>query len=139
MKITYAISLVIYHSLDRSKVLQCLRPKETPICPDQWGLVGGLIQDEETSEAAAIRAGRDKLGVDISLIKQLGYDSKRTGGKVLRMYQYEAEIINGTPSVPQEQGMGTQYQELRWETKEGLRPALNGGSLCSKIFFNVAD
>lgn len=139
MKTIDTISLVIYHPIDRSKVLQCLRPTGISVCPGQWGLVGGLVGEGETPEMAALLTGINKLGVHVKLVKCLGTDSVQKDDHILSMHQYEAEIIQGTPYVPQRNGTGTQYQAIRWETKEGLRPALEGGSLCSKIFFNATD
>src|ERR1700757_1413960 len=74
-----------------------------------WGLPAVTLRDGEDERAAAARAGRDKLGVELRVGDRIGEQSADRGPYVLRLADYEATIVSGTPSVPQPDGSVTQY------------------------------
>ena len=52
----------------------------------------------------------------------------------LQMRLYEAEIITGTPQVPQPLTGATQYSSWKWGSRADLEPAAQRGSLCSQLY-----
>src|SRR5277367_1031991 len=66
-----------------------------------WGLPAVTLADGEDERAAAVRVGRDKLGVELRPGLRLGEASDDRGDYRLVLADYEATIAGGTPSVPQ--------------------------------------
>lgn len=131
--IKHAIAYVIYNS-DRSRFLIVQRPSDDEDLPNAWGLPAGSIRGEESFERAVIRSGREKLGVELKVVEQIGEGSLERTSHRLHMKEYEAEIVSGTPKVPQPVKGVTQYQALRWGAKEDLRDAASKGSLCCRLY-----
>ena len=104
------------------------RPDDDESLPGVWGLPAATLADDESDEDAVRRAGREKLGVDVAAIGPVGSEG--------RMTDWEARIMAGTPSVPQD-GPNTQYTELRWGDPIDLVPAARAGSLCCRALLRV--
>jgi 8-oxo-dGTP diphosphatase len=104
------------------------RPDGDESLPGVWGLPAASLDKDESEEDAVRRAGREKLGVDVRPVRALGSE----GG----MTDWEAELVAGSPSVPQD-GPNTQYSELRWDKADALVPAARQGSLCSRALLRV--
>jgi 8-oxo-dGTP diphosphatase len=104
------------------------RPDGDESLPGVWGLPAASLDKDESEEDAVRRAGREKLGVDVRPVRPLGSE----GG----MTDWEAELVAGSPSVPQD-GPNTQYSELRWDKADALVPAARQGSLCSRALLRV--
>lgn len=130
--IKYAVAFVVY-SENRKNILIVQRPPEDEDLPDIWGLPAGSVREDETFEQAVIRAGRDKLGVELQIVEFIGRDDIERDDFILHMEEYEAKIIRSEPVVPQPISGITQYQEWCWGTEENLKPAAERGSLCSRI------
>src|SRR5579862_8506218 len=62
-----------------------------------WGLPAITLLDGEDEVAAARRAGRVKLGVDLAVGARIGERSADRGGHVLCLADYEAVIVAGVP------------------------------------------
>jgi predicted TIM-barrel fold metal-dependent hydrolase len=100
-----------------------------------WGLPAVTLADGEDELAAVVRAGRDKLGVELAAGVRLGEASADRGEYLLVLADYEASIVDGTPSVPQSDASVTQYVEWRYSADPGvLAEAADRGSLCARIF-----
>jgi 8-oxo-dGTP diphosphatase len=100
-----------------------------------WGFPAVTLRDGEDESAAAVRAGRVKLGVDLAVGRRLGTKTADRGGYLLHLADYEATISAGTPSVPQPDTSMTQYAEWRFTDDPGmLGEAAGRGSLCAQIF-----
>ena len=89
----------------------------------RWGLVGGLLELEETYAQAAVREAREETGCDVTLTAFLGifhnYDMVWSNGDrahTIGAY-YAAEIVRGTPRIDEES------LELRF-FEQGEIPAL---------------
>ena len=89
----------------------------------RWGLVGGLLELEETYEQAAIREAREETGLDVRLTAFLGIFhnhnmvwSNGDRAHTIGAY-YDAEIVSGTPRIDAES------LELRFFSREEI-PAL---------------
>jgi 8-oxo-dGTP diphosphatase len=104
------------------------RPDDDEDLPGVWGLPAVSLAPGESEEEAVRRAGREKLGVEVSPIRPLGVDQTMTG--------WEAGIVTGDPSVPQP-GPHTQYTDLRWGEPSELVPAARQGSLCCRVLLRA--
>src|ERR1700722_7963480 len=76
-----------------------------------WGLPAVTLADGEDEPAAAVRAGRDKLGGELAPGRRLAEASADRGDYLLVPADYEATIVCGTPAVPQPDTSVTQYIE----------------------------
>ncbi|MGD0704976.1 MAG: amidohydrolase family protein [Trebonia sp.] len=100
-----------------------------------WGFPAVTLADGEDERAAVVRAGRDKLGVELAPGGRLGQASTDRGTYLLILADYEAAIADGTPSVPQPDASVTQYVEWRYAADPAeLTEAADRGSLCAQIF-----
>jgi ADP-ribose pyrophosphatase YjhB (NUDIX family) len=112
------------------------RPEGDEDLPGLWGLPAASLEQGESEEEAVRRAGRAKLGVAVRPIRVLGEAVGERPGYRIRMRDWEAEILSGSPAVPQP-GAGTQYDELRWGDAAELVPAARAGSLCSRVLLST--
>jgi uncharacterized protein len=100
-----------------------------------WGFPAVTLADGEDERAAVIRAGRDKLGVELAPGGRLGEGRADRGAYLLVLADYEATITAGIPSVPQPDASVTQYVEWRYCADPAeLAEAAGRGSLCAQIF-----
>jgi predicted TIM-barrel fold metal-dependent hydrolase/ADP-ribose pyrophosphatase YjhB (NUDIX family) len=105
-----------------------------------WGFPAVTLADGEDERAAVIRAGRDKLGVELTPGRLIGQRSADRGAHLLVLADYEATIADGTPSVPQPDASVTQYVEWRYAADPAeLAEAADRGSLCAQIFLRAAE
>lgn len=115
------------------------RADDDPALPGVWGLVGGSLGPGETFEEAITRAGRDKLGVTVEILRFTGEDTIDRGPYLNHLREYEVKIISGAPSVPQSDRTISQYVDLKMtDDPRILLPAAEAGSLCSRIFLRNA-
>jgi 8-oxo-dGTP diphosphatase len=99
-----------------------------------WGLPAITLSEGEDESAAVLRAGRVKLGVTLAVGRKLGEKTADRGSYTLRLSDYEAVVVSGTPSVPQADQSVTQYDGLRFVRDPSvLREAAGKGSLCCQI------
>ena len=127
-----SVSLAIRHADGR--VLQVQRPPDDEDLPLVWGLPAASLQGDESWEDAVRRAARDKLGVEVEPGRVLNEGAKGRDAYRLEMRLYEARLLGGEPSVPQPIGGVTQYVDWRWGDDQGLEPAAEAGSLCSRLY-----
>ena len=125
----HSVSLVIEGP---GGLLLVRRPEEDESLPGEWGLPAATLRPGEREEDAVRRAGRDKLGVEVRLVRALGEESGERSAYRILMRDWAVEIAAGEPVVPQ-RGEGTQYQSLRWGEVEELVPAARHGSLCARV------
>lgn len=109
-------------------VLLVRRPDDDESLPGVWGLPAASLREGESERDALLRAGRDKLGVQIEPLEPVGEEG--------RMRDWRARIVEGEPSVPQGKD-GTQYVELRWGEPAELAPAARAGSLCARALLRA--
>ena len=120
-----SISLVIEGP---AGVLLVLRPDDDESLPGVWGLPAASLREGESERDAVLRAGREKLGVEVEPVAPAG--SERG------MCDWRARIVAGEPQVPQPHD-GTQYVELRWGEPTDLAPAARAGSLCARALLRA--
>ena len=104
------------------------RPDDDESMPGVWGLPAASLREGESERDALLRAGRDKLGVEVEPLELVGEE----GG----MRDWRARIVAGEPSVPQAKD-ATQYVELRWGAPAELAPAARAGSLCARALLRA--
>ena len=109
-------------------VLLVRRPDDDESLPGVWGLPAASLREGESERDALLRAGRDKLGVEIEPVELVGEEG--------RMRDWRARVVDGEPSVPQPAD-GTQYVELRWGQHAELAPAARAGSLCARALLRA--
>lgn len=137
-RIKESVAVVIRNS--RGEFLVAQRPDD-PADPlaGVWGFPAVTRRDGETARAAAQRIGPLKLGVALSVGAKLGERTADRGDHLLRLADYEASIVEGTPVVPQSGGSVTQYVAVRFTSDPAvLVEAARRGSLCAQIFLDAA-
>lgn len=132
-----AVSFVIRSTEQPGHVLTVLRPPDDLDLPDVWGLPAGSLRPGESWEDAVRRAGREKLGVDLNVGRELARGSLERRAYTLEMRLFEATIASGEPAVPQPHPEVTQYQDLRWQDPSVLYAAADLGSLCCRLFLGL--
>ena len=146
-----AVALVIYDK-DRRHLLAVKRPPEDDRLPNIWGLPAATLRVGESYEAAAVRTGQEKLGVKIRIVAEIGEGTTDRSDHILHMKEFEVEVTEGTPSVPQPiahsvaqpiaqptaqpiQGV-TQYVACKWGEPNDLVEATRKGSLCCRLYLS---
>jgi 8-oxo-dGTP diphosphatase len=132
-----SVSLAIHDAARPGLVLLVQRPDDDEDLPGVWGLPAASLADSEAWSDAAQRAGRDKLGVELRILRELRHGSLQRSRYTLEMKLLEARIEAGEPVVPQSMAGVTQYQAWRWGPPEELRFAAERGSLCSALYLGV--
>jgi 8-oxo-dGTP diphosphatase len=129
-----SVSVAIRQPDHPGDLLLVRRPSDDAELPDAWGLPAASLRAGEDWSDAAIRAGRDKLGVELDIGRELDRGSTERPDYVLEMRLYEATIARGTPAAPQAASDVTQYTAVRWGPPGDLAPAAERGSLCCRLF-----
>ncbi len=117
-------------------ILAVKRPDEPgEELPGVWGLPATKLRDGESPEDALRRLGREKLGVELTPLRELAGGEQQRAGYTLRMTVYEASMA-GEPSMPERTPgvSGTLYDALDWLPAESFRAAAARGSLCCELF-----
>jgi ADP-ribose pyrophosphatase YjhB (NUDIX family) len=120
-------------------VLVVQRPGDDEDLPNAWGLPAASLRAGEAWEDAIVRAGRQKLGIELAVGRELRRGSLERKSYTLEMRLFEAVIVAGVPSVPQADRAVTQYQEWTWGTRQDLEPAAAQGSLCCRLYLEAAS
>jgi ADP-ribose pyrophosphatase YjhB (NUDIX family) len=126
-----SISLVIEGP---AGLLLVRRPDDDDSLPGVWGLPAASLREGESERDALMRAGREKLGVEVEPVEPVGAEAHES----IAMRDWAVRIAAGEPSVPQ-QAAGTQYVGLRWADAAELAPAARAGSLCARALLRARD
>lgn len=134
MKLTkHSVAFIIYNP-GRSKFIIVRRPANDDNLPNVWGLPAGSLGEKETFEDAVVRSAKDKLGLEVRIVKFVSEGEIERDQYILHMKEFEVEIVNGVPSVPQAISGITQYSEWKWGVADDLIEAAQRGSLCSRLY-----
>ncbi|HSJ32077.1 MAG TPA: NUDIX domain-containing protein [Longimicrobiales bacterium] len=138
-----SVAVVVRHHADPARVLLVQRPDDDEDLPGVWGLPAASLVDGETALEAALRAGREKLGVMLDVMDVLNEGAHLREAYRLEMQLLDARIVSGTPRVDvavheyEADGAGvrgrTRYQAWRWGVITELQEAADLGSLCSRL------
>ncbi|MEX2610203.1 MAG: NUDIX domain-containing protein [Gemmatimonadota bacterium] len=134
-----SVSVAIRHPEDSALVLQVRRPPDDEGLPNAWGLPAATLREGERWEEAAVRAGREKLGVELALAGELKEGSIVRPDASLEMKLFDATIARGEPDVSVAPAGVTRYTAWRWGHAEDLRPAAERGSLCCRLYLETSD
>jgi ADP-ribose pyrophosphatase YjhB (NUDIX family) len=137
-RIKRSVAIAVRDADHGERVLMVQRPPDDEDLPDAWGLPAASLRADESWPEAALRAGREKLGVELTGLRELNRGHAQRAGYQLEMRVYEARIVAGEPNVMQETPGVTHYRQLRWDTAELLAPAAARGSLCCRLFLETA-
>ena len=132
-----SVSLIVTN--DEEKIFLVQRPPGDDDLPNAWGLPAGTLQKGETWENGVLRAGREKLGVELRISKVIAEGKLKRKAYVLQMKLFAATIPHREqPYVPQPHPEVTQYANCKWETPGEVRQALKRtapkGSLCCMLY-----
>ena len=130
-----SVSLAIHRVGDNSKVLVVRRPDDDDEFPGMWGLPAASCWDGETLEEAAHRVGVDKLGVCLTLARELASGVQERNEYTIEMTLFEA-TLDSRPVLPlsTEGDAGvTLYADWRWGEPKELATSADSGSLCSRL------
>ena len=102
--------------------------------PGLWGLPAVTLGEDETPEAGVRRVGRDKLGVDVTPLRELASGDQQRDGHMLRMTVFEASMA-GEPLLPARasDAATTLYDAVDWLPADAFREAADEGSLCCRL------
>jgi 8-oxo-dGTP diphosphatase len=100
-----------------------------------WGFPAVTLKQDESHQEAALRVGRQKLGVDIVLGEKIGDSTHDRNTHILHLTDYEAKITSGTPITPQPDLSVSQYAECKFTNDPTiLFEAARKGSQCTQLF-----
>ena len=133
------VAIVVRRSDRPDHILAVQRPDDDEDLPGVWGLPAGRRQADENVMQAARRAGREKLGVELEVGKELAQGRAERPAYSLVMHLIEASIRAGEPSVPQPFPGITQYQAWRWAEADLFEPGAGKGSLCCRLFLGQLE
>ncbi len=131
----YSVALVIEN--DSGEVLAIQRPADDEDDLTSWGLpAASKISPDETWEYAAMRVGKEKLGVDIDLGELIGEREAERKTYFLTLRDYRARIVSGAPDVNQTSTHGgSVYRDWKWVSDFDLFiQTARKGSLCTQLF-----
>ena len=138
-----SVAVMIRHHARPDWVLLVQRPDDDDDLPGVWGLPAASLLGGETALEAALRAGREKLGVMLDVLDVLNEGAHLREAYRLEMQLLHARIISGAPRVDatlEERGADgaavpgtTRYQAWRWGVITELQEAADLGSLCSRL------
>jgi 8-oxo-dGTP diphosphatase len=129
-----SVSFAIRRPDQPDEVLVVLRPEDDEDLPALWGLPAGSLRPGEDWAGAVRRSGREKLGVELEVGRELNRGTLERAAYTLEMRLLEARILAGAPRAPQPHPEVTQYQRWRWAPPAVLEPAAARGSLCSRLY-----
>jgi len=104
-----------------SKYLLGKKPKDIPLYPNTWHLLGGGIRlDEEKLEEALRREIKEEAGIEIANIKRLSFDEDYENNKNGEMTHY-LFLVFEVECKSDEVKPNDDITELKWFTKEQLK------------------
>jgi 8-oxo-dGTP diphosphatase len=134
-RIRYSVAMVIRDADGRFLAIK--RADDDESLPGVWGLPAASLRAGETDTDAVIRAGREKLGVEVKVLRRIGTDRIDRESYALQLSDYEVGVASGELAVPQPDRTVSQYVALRYTADlDLLVRAARRGSLCSRIFLD---
>ncbi len=106
---------------DRGRIL--LLHRSTP-STRQWETPGGKIDGRERPELAARRELREELGVEVSVVSDMGLHDIVSGGTEMSYALFEVRVLHGSPAVMEPD----RFDELRyfaWSELPAMRAELS--------------
>src|SRR5207247_6043050 len=82
--VKHSVAVMIFNG---NKVLSVRRPDDDDELPGVWGLPAGTLRPSETIKELIGRIGRDKLGVDLTLVRKVA-----SGRQMRQLYLLQMEL-----------------------------------------------
>jgi len=123
--VKHSVAVMIFNG---NKVLSVRRPDDDDELPGVWGLPAGTLRPSETIKELIGRIGRDKLGVDLTLVRKVASGRQMRRLYLLQMELWEASMA-GSPFSLRLRG----HRNWRWATIDSLRRGAEAGSLCCSL------
>ena len=120
-------------------VLAVRRPDEPgEELPNIWGLPAVTLLENETAEETIQRLGAQKLGIELTPLRQLAEGEQQRKDYTLHMTVYEASA-DGEPMLPRRtpDSEVTLYAALDWLPIDAFNEAAERGSLCCKLYLET--
>ena len=130
-----AVAVVIENELGQPLIIQ--RPESDPELGGLWGLPALAHDCAQDQREIAKLVGPKKLGVELEIRQKIGEQTMDRGNYVLRLADFSAKIVDGTPSVPQSDETLVQYTSFQYASDPRILciSALKG-SVCSRIYLD---
>ncbi len=129
------------HNADTGDVFVVRRPDDPgEDFAGMWGLPAATLGDGESVAEAIQRLGRDKLGIELEAGNELTRGQQPRDGGALEMILVEAMPRSWPPALttPREGSGVTHYTAWDWGAPGALRPTADQGSLCSRLYLDLA-
>src|SRR2546428_6847354 len=91
--VKHSVAVMIFNG---DKVLSVRRPDDDDELPGVWGLPAGTLRPSETINDLIGRIGRDKLGVDLTLVCKVASGRQMRRLYLLQMELWEASMAGRT-------------------------------------------
>ncbi|WP_433280351.1 NUDIX domain-containing protein [Micromonospora sp. CA-244673] len=131
----HAVAVVLYD--DQGRFLAVRRSDDDESLPGVWGLPAASLRAGESDEDAVVRAGREKLGVELRVLDRVGTEKAEREQFTLTLSDYRVVLEKGVPAVPQPFDDVSQYVDMTYTKDLGLLvEAARRGSLCSRVLLN---
>ena len=129
-----SVALVVKQN-DKFMIVQRPDDANDPLA-NVWGFPAITLKPEEAEIEAVSRAAKDKLGVEVNILRKIGDKTADRGTYILHLSDYEVSIVDGmTPRVPQADTSMTQYTGLKYvDDPTLLFDAARKQSLCSQVY-----
>jgi ADP-ribose pyrophosphatase YjhB (NUDIX family) len=124
---------------DDGLVLAVRRPDEPgEELPGVWGLPATTLREGESAEDGARRAGREKLGVELTPLRALNEGEQQRPDYTLCMTVLEA-TMSGEPRLAERAAdpSVTLYDGIDWLPEASFQEAADAGSLCCALLLGA--
>lgn len=137
----HSVALVIWQQ-GGERVLAVLRPhRPDDEFPGLWGLPAVTLLPGEDAPSAAVRCGRQKLGLEVAPLAVLGEkEGERPEGRLV-LTLVEARPLRWPPRLPDPTSdtSVTLYEAWEWKRPEELRITAEAGSLCCQLLLECME
>lgn len=128
-------SIALFFKDEQGRFSAVKRSMDDDSLPGVWGLVGGSLRDSESPEDTVKRSAKDKLGIEVEVLRLVGEDSIDRGEYINHLREYEVKVLSGHPAPVQYDPTVSKYADFTMsDDPEILRDAAEKGSLCSRIY-----
>lgn len=138
-KLKFAVSFILYRNKEQKEFMAVMRPDEDKEIGGMWGLPAtGFDPKKESPDKAVVRAAKEKLGVEVELMKRLPMVMiQQRKGYDLLLIDYICRLRSGEPDVSKAKTKGTKYVGQLWtDDPKILQKIAESGSICTQVFLN---
>lgn len=134
------VSLVIFRDSSREEFLSVKRPEDDENRPGEWGLPSTTVKEDEDWKDAVRRAGRKKLGADVTIGKLMSEGGQARDGYNVKLRNYLVEADTEDINIDKEDAEGTNYEKWSWRPPNAFRDdASSDETLWSTMLLDYLD